>query len=69
MAEWVQARQTERIPNFEKFTLTAQTSSAFVRTLFSLASLIEDLLREGYYFVLTSRFQSNPLERRFAQYQ
>ena len=44
MAEW----QTERIPNCEKFTLTAQTSSALVRTLLCFASLIEDLLGEVY---------------------
>ena len=69
MAEWVQAWQTERIPNCEKFTLTAQTSPALVRTLLCLASLIEDLLGEGYDFVLTSRFQSDPLEKRFGQYR
>ena len=69
MAEWVQAWQTERIPNCEKFTLTAQTSSALVRTLLCLAPLIEDLLGEEYDFVLTSRFQSDPLERRFGQYR
>ena len=63
------AWQTERIPNCEKFTLTAQTSSALVRTLLCLASLIENLLGEGYDFVLTSRFQSDPLERRFGQYR
>ena len=56
MAEWVQAWETERIANYEKFTLTAQTSSALVRTLLCLASLIEELLGEGYDFVLTSRF-------------
>ena len=59
MAEWVQAWQKERITKCEKFTLTAQTSSAIVRTLH-----IEDLLAEGYDFVLTSRFQNNPLGRR-----
>ena len=63
MAEWVQKWQTERIPNCEKFTLIAQTGSALVRTLLSLASIIRDLHREGYDFVLTSRFQSDPLER------
>ena len=31
--------------------------------------MIDDLLEEGYKFVLTSRFQSDPMERRFAQYQ
>ena len=63
MAEWVQAFKTERIPNCEKFTLIGQTSSALVRTLLCLASLIEDLLGEGYDFVLTLRCQSDPLER------
>ena len=31
--------------------------------------LIEDLLGKGYDFVLTSRFQSDPLEKQFGQYQ
>ena len=44
--------------------MTAQTSSAIVRTLH-----IEDLLAEGYDFVLTSRFQNNPLGRRIEQYR
>ena len=43
--------------------MTAQTGSELVRTLLCYASLIEDLLGEGYDFVLTSRFQSDPLER------
>ena len=33
------------------------------------ASLIEDLLSEGYSFVLTSRFQTDPLEKRYSQYR
>ena len=53
----------------EKFTLTSQTSSAFIRTLLCHAALIEDLLNENYDYVLTSRFQSNDLERRFGQYR
>ena len=32
-------------------------------------SLIEDLPAEGYDFIMTSRFQSDPLERRFGQYR
>ena len=31
--------------------------------------LAEDLLSEGYDFGLTSRFQSNPLERRYGQHR
>ena len=67
MSEWVQAWQTERIPSCKKLTLTAQTGSGVVRTLLCLASFIEDLLGEGYDFVLTSRFQKDPRERRYGQ--
>ena len=49
--------------------MAAQIGSALVRTLLCLALLIEDLLGEGHDFVLTSRFQSDPLERQFGQYQ
>ena len=49
--------------------MTAQTGSALVRTLLCLMLLIEDLLGKGYDFVLTSRFQSDPLEKQFGQYQ
>ena len=31
--------------------------------------LIEDLLKEGYEYVLTARFQSDPLERHFSKYR
>ena len=58
-----------KLPNCEKFTLTAQTSSALKRTLRCHAALIEDLLSEDYDFVLTARFQSDPLERRYGQYR
>lgn len=69
MTEWVQAWQTEGIPNYKKFPLTAQTSSGLFKTLLCLAWIIEGLLgEEGYHFVLKSRFQSNTLERRFVQY-
>ena len=57
------------MPNCEPFTLTAQTSSALRRTLRFHAALIEDVLHEGYKFVLTSQFQSDPLERRYGQYR
>ena len=67
MADWIQNWQENKIPNCEKFTLTSQTASAFVRTLKCHA--IEDLLAEGYDFIMTSRFQSDPLERRFGQYR
>ena len=59
----------KRITYCEKFTLTSQTSSALVRTLLCLASLIEDLIEEEYDFLSTSRFQSDPQERQFGQYR
>ena len=40
-----------------------------MRTLKYHASLIEDLLAKGYDFIMASRFQSDPLERRFGQYR
>ena len=65
MAKW----QNEKISCFETFTFTKQTSSALIRKLLCHAALIEELLDEGYRYILTSRFQSNPLERRFGQYR
>ena len=40
-----------------------------VRTLNAQASLIEDLLCEGYDFVVPRRLQSDPLEKRFSRYR
>ena len=48
MARWIQNWQEKKIPNCEKITLTSQTASAFVRVLKCHASVIEDLLAEGY---------------------
>ena len=69
MADWIQNWQEKKISSCEKFSLTSQTASAFVRTLKCHALLIEDLLAEVYDFILTSRFQSDPLKRRFGQYR
>lgn len=68
-ADWLKSWQDGKIPNCEKFTLSAQTNAAMVRTLLCHANLIEDLLHEQYQFVLTARFQSDPVERRFGQYR
>ena len=51
------------------FTLTRQTGNALSFTLRSQAMLIDELLSEDYEFVLTSRLQSDPLERRFSRYR
>ena len=68
-ANWVEKWDKMKLPNCENFTLTAQTSSALRRTLRCHAALIEDLLNENYEYVLTARFQSDPLERRYGQYR
>ena len=42
---------------------------ALVLTLRAQSGLIKELLFEGYDFVMTSRLQSDPIERRFSQYR
>ena len=69
MSDWIQSWTNEKIPGSEKFTLSPQTSAALIRTLRAQAQLIDDLLDDGYEFVLTARFQSDPQERRFGQYR
>ena len=69
MADWIDCWQGEWMENCKRFTLTEQTSSALKRTIRCTASLSEDLTAEGYNYVLTSWFQSDPLERRYSQYQ
>ena len=69
LADWIEEWKDESISNCERFTLTENMSNALKRTLRCTASLIEDLLSEGYEYVLTSRFQSDPLERRFSEYR
>ena len=51
------------------FKLTCQTKSALVTTLRAQADLIDELIDDGYEFVRTARFQSDPIERRFSQYR
>ena len=68
-AAWLRGWQQERISIYKRFTLTSQTASAFTRTLLCHTSLIEDLLEEDFEFVLTSRFQSDSIEWRFAKYR
>ena len=67
-AAWVVKWQNEKIPCFETFTLANQTSSALITTLLCNAALIEELLDEGYRYILTY-FKSDPLERRFGQFR
>ena len=51
------------------FKLTCQTESALVTTLLAQAELIDELIDDGYEFVRTARFQNDPIEGRFSQYQ
>ena len=64
VADWIE--EWSECPNF---TLTPQTSAALVTTLRSSASLIEDLLAEGFKYVLTARLQSDPIELHFSKYR
>ena len=66
LARWVEEWQAIRISNSEKMTLS---SSAFITTLKCTASLIEELLEEGYGFILLSRLSTDPLERHFSKYR
>ena len=66
-ADWIDEWDQLKMPNCKPLTLNAQTSSALRRTLRCHAALIEDLLHEGYKFVLNSRFQSDCL--RYGQYR
>ena len=51
------------------FKLTCQTKSALVTTLRAQADLIDELIEDGYKFVRIARFQSDPIEWCFSQYQ
>ena len=64
LADWVEEWQKS-----PAFTLTPQTSHALIVTLRAQSMLIEELLQEDFKYVLVSRLQSDPLERRFSQYR
>ena len=68
-ADWIEKWQQLESSKSKPHTLTPQTAQALVTTLRCTASLIEDLLQEGYSYVLTARFQTDPLERRFSRYR
>ena len=64
LADWVESWST-----CAPFTLTSQTSHALITTLRGTSQLNNELLNEGYDYVLTSRFQSDPIERHFSKYR
>ena len=57
------------LSNCQKFTLSPQASAVLIQTAKCQAALIEDLLSEGYSYVLTTRLQSDPFERRYGKYR
>ena len=69
LACWIENWCNERVPSFEQFTLSLSTVKALIRTLRCKTRLVEDLFDDGYDFILTTRFQSDPLERRFGHYR
>ena len=66
LADWVELWCTS-----SSFRLTVQTKSALVNTntLRAKADVIDELLNDVYEFVMTARFQSDPIDRRFSQYR
>ena len=64
VADWIESWSTSPY-----FTLSSQTCNALIISLRAQSMLIQDLLSEGYNYVLTSRFQSDPLERHFSKYR
>lgn len=66
---WLERWQALQGRNSQMFTLTKQTCSALVKTLWGTASFIEYLLSRNHEYVLTSRFQVEPLELRFPKYR
>ena len=65
MASWIEDWSSST----STLCLSKQTADALLRTLRSQSLLITALLEEGYEFVLTARFQTDPLERRFSRYR
>ena len=69
LAEWIEEWQLSQVSNSQKFTLSKQTSEALMTTLRCTASLIDDLIQEGYDYFLISRLLTDPLELRFSKYR
>ena len=53
----------------KKMGLTKQTFEALINTNSAIADLSNDLIRNGFHYILTGRLQTDPLERRFSQYR
>ena len=67
-ATWLRNWSSMQLPGCSKFMLSAQTFDALIVTLEGTAALLDDLLEDlEYEFVLTSRFQTDTLERHFGK--
>ena len=51
------------------FTLTPTNLNSFDQYLAIASNVIDELLNNGYYFVLTARLQSDPIECHFSHYR
>ena len=66
-AEWLE--NWSFLTGSRAFCLSRQTSNALIMTLRSQTALSRELLEGEYTYVLTRRFESDPIERRFSQYR
>ena len=64
LADWL-----EQWKSSQTHGLTNQTFDALILTYRSIADLCDDLFSDGYAYIMTGRFQTDPLERRFSQYR
>ena len=55
--------------SFSLFSLSKQTSDALIQTLKAQSNLVSEHHAEEFTFVIPRRFQSDQLEKRFAQYR
>ena len=69
LADWIESWCNERVPSFEQFTFSLSNTKDLILILRWQANLIEDLFDDGYDFILTARFQSDPLKRCLGQYR
>jgi len=65
MASWVENWSSSA----PAFCLTKQTADALIKILRFQAQLIATFLQEDYDFVLTAKFQTDPVERRSSCYR
>ena len=65
LANWLESWKSSSL----SLCLSKQTCDALICTLRAQGILCTDLFEEGYSFIVTAKFLSDPLERRFSQYR